>query len=248
MNNSSDKKPKRYSGEFTCPHCRVFAQQSWVDSRSVKDRFGLMTTQEFLDYRKNIGSYDQGIVENFIRHLLERMQSIHVSKVPQSLSIAICKSCNEFTIWVGNDLVFPRKSTVAPPNEDLSSEIKGLYEEAQLIFPDSARASAALLRLCVENLCRELGLSGTLNKCIKELVRRGVSERVQQAADYCRVIGNESVHPGQIDFGDEAETVEYLFHLVNDIADEMLTKPRKLKEKYSSLPSEKLRQIEKRDG
>ena len=145
-------------------------------------------------------------------------------------------------------MVFPSKSTVEPPNEDLTAEIKELYDEARLIFPDSARASAALLRLCVEKLCKELGLSGNLNECIKKLVKQGVSESVQKAADYCRVIGNESVHPGQIDIRDNAETVGYLFHLVNDIANEMLTKPRILNEKYSSLPSEKLEQIDKRDG
>lgn len=65
--------------------------------------------------------------------------------------------------------------------------------------------------------------------------------------DYVRVVGNESVHPGQMDLKDNPEIVVVLAKLLNEIASEMITKPREIQELYNTLPQDKLKGIEDRD-
>ncbi|WP_415663473.1 DUF4145 domain-containing protein [Vibrio taketomensis] len=44
-----------------------------------------------------------------------------------------------------------------------------------------------------------------MNNDIKELVSEGLSPKIQQALDSLRVVGNNAVHPGQINIDDNAE-------------------------------------------
>ncbi len=122
-----------------------------------------------------------------------------------------------------------------------------IYNEARAVLPHSPKSSAALLRLAIQQVCQHLGKSGkNLNDDIGELVRDGLSPRVQQALDSVRVIGNNAVHPGSIDFEDNPHLVETHFKLVNFIREEMITRPREIREIYDSLPQNQLEQIEQR--
>src|SRR5690348_4056488 len=92
------------------------------------------------------------------------------------------------------------------------------------IYSRSPRGAAALLRLAIQKLCIELGEPGkNLNTDIGSLFRKGLPVTVQQALDAVRVIGNEAVHPGQIDFADTPEITGTLFNLVNFIAEKMIS-------------------------
>lgn len=82
---------------------------------------------------------------------------------------------------------------------------------------------------------------------IGALVRKGLNPTVQQALDTVRVIGNEAVHPGEMDLSDDTETAEALFSLVNLIADQMISGPKAVNAMFSSLPEEKRKGIENRD-
>ena len=63
------------------------------------------------------------------------------------------------------------------------------------------------------------------------------------------VVGNNAVHPGQIDLRDDVETVLKLFGLVNLVADVMITQPKQVDALYDSVVPESQRQaIAKRDG
>ena len=101
----------------------------------------------------------------------------------------------------------------APPaNEDLPSDIRRDYDEAALIVSDSPRGAAALLRLAIQKLCVHLGESGkNINTDIAALVKKGLSEMIQQALDTVRVVGNVSVHPGRLDMRDNIDTAQQLF-------------------------------------
>ena len=74
-----------------------------------------------------------------------------------------------------------------------------------------------------------------------------VLTRVQQALDIVRVIGNEAVHPGQIEVSDNPAIAASLFRLVNIIAEHMISEPKAIAELYRSLPPDKLKGIEDRD-
>ena len=97
-------------------------------------------------------------------------------------------------------------------------------------------------------MCGELGTSSkNLNDAIGELVQSGLHPKVQKAMDYVRVTGNDAVHPGQIDVGDNPEIAGKLFELVNGVAQEMITREKMVDELYESLPECKRDQINQRD-
>lgn len=145
-------------------------------------------------------------------------------------------------------MLMPDSGTAPQPIPDLPTEVKAVYLEAAAISAKSPRGAAALLRLGIQILCRELGEPGKdINTDIGSLVQKGLPERVQQALDIVRVTGNNAVHPGQIDV-DDPEVVAELFIIINLIALYLITMPAKLSALYSKLPQNALAQIKKRDG
>ena len=103
-------------------------------------------------------------------------------------------------------MVYPIAATAPLPNPDLPADIKADYEEARGIASLSPRGAAALLRLAIQKLCKDLAESGeNINADTKSLVNKGLSVQVQQALDVVRVTGSNAVHPGQIDLQDDPE-------------------------------------------
>ena len=99
---------------------------------------------------------------------------------------------------MNKEIVFPKKTTLPPPNADLNEDIKSLYLELLQSYR-LAKGSTALLRLALQKLLKQVGKSGkNINGDIKELVAEGLSPKIQQALDLLRVVGNNAVHPGQI--------------------------------------------------
>lgn len=127
-------------------------------------------------------------------------------------------------------------------------EVRSDYEEAASISGISPRGAAALLRLAIQRLCTHLGGEGqNINADIGFLVQRGMSPMIQQALDVVRVVGNNAVHPGQID-ADDPQIVGSLFELINVIVESMITVPTRIGGLYSSLPDGARQAIEKRDA
>ncbi len=163
------------------------------------------------------------------------------------LRVGLCTNCNETTFWIKEKMYYPDNGNAPFPNIEMPMKVKSIYNEAASIYSKSPRGGAALLRLAIQLLCRELGESGTnINNDIKELVKKGLPEIVQQSLDIVRVTGNDAVHPGQIDT-DDTEIVLQLFNLINIIIEYMIALPKKVSGIYSSLPAEKIEAINKRD-
>jgi hypothetical protein len=164
-----------------------------------------------------------------------------------NLEISRCAHCGRRSIWRETKMVFPDFGSAPLPNADLPSDIATDYEEARSILSRSPRGAAALLRLAIQKLCGELGEPGkNINEDIASLVRKGLPVQVQQALDAVRVIGNEAVHPGQMEISDSPEIVATLFALVNFIAEKMISEPKAIEQIYGSLPPEKLAAIQRR--
>lgn len=97
-----------------------------------------------------------------------------------------CEHCQKSGLWIAAEneigqLVYPQNSaSVPPPLEDIPSDVKDDYEEARKIVDLSPRGSTALLRLALAKLMIHLGEDGkNLNDNIRNLVRKGLPERVQ---------------------------------------------------------------------
>lgn len=70
---------------------------------------------------------------------------------------------------------------------------------------------------------------------------------IQQSLDVVRVIGNNAVHPGQIDISDDQETAQTLFKIMNIVVDSRITQPNKISALYAKLPQSSRDAIKKRD-
>jgi len=163
--------------------------------------------------------------------------------------MSLCQHCTKFAVWVRDRLVYPTGSVVVEPNPDLPAELKADFEEARSIVMQSPRGAAALMRLVVQKLCKELGESGkNIDSDIASLVSKGLDPMLQQALDYVRVIGNNAVHPGAIDLRDDPQTAIALFGLVNAIADQRISHPKKVSALFAGLPPKNLAAISARDG
>lgn len=145
-------------------------------------------------------------------------------------------------------MVYPEVA-IEQPNADLPTDVVQDYSEASGVLQKSPRSAAALLRLAVQKLCIALDEKGKdLNTDIGNLVKKGLPTKVQQALDVVRVVGNNAVHPGQLDLRDNPEVANSLFRLVNLIAEKMISEPQEIEEIYSKLPETNLKQIDERDG
>ena len=143
----------------------------------------------------------------------------------------------------------PSEAPVPPPHSDLPNSCIAEYNEARDIVARSPRAAAALLRLCLQKLMIELKEKGkNINDDIGSLVQKGLPVEVQQALDYCRVIGNNAVHPGEIELTDNAEISHSLFEMLNFIVDDRISRPKKVTNLYNTLPKGAIEAVEKRDA
>lgn len=248
MSQSRGNQPEANKETFVCPHCGVLAKQDWTNVGLLSEIVNSLLKDLYLEYRGKISSHTQKSVRQFLGYLTQNLPyEMSRGFIPSDHSFAKCQSCLSITVWIEAEMIYPRSISFPEPNEDLDDGIKTLYREAASVYPDSPRASAALLRLCIEKLCQRLGETGALNTCIGNLVKKGLNTQIQQALDYCRVIGNSAVHAGQIDIEEDLSKVSILFDLVNDIAYEMITKPKELKRKYAALPEGARKAIANRD-
>lgn len=162
-------------------------------------------------------------------------------------------SCQKYSFWKSEDnitgeMVYPIKRTSPLPTSDMPPDVKKLYEEARDIAQVSPRGAAALLRLALQVLMPHLGQEGKhLDRDIGKLVEQGLSERIQQALDGARVIGNNMVHPGEIILEDDTDSADVLFRLLNIIVEKIITDNKLIDEVFEKLPSGVKNGIEERD-
>ncbi|HGY9611008.1 DUF4145 domain-containing protein [Vibrio harveyi] len=160
-----------------------------------------------------------------------------------------CSHCGEICYWYQGRMIVPSEAPVPPHHQDLPEVCVSDYNESRDIVARSPRAAAALLRLTIQKLLSELGEKGkNINEDIGSLVTKGLPVEVQQALDYCRVVGNNAVHPGEIDLNDNPEIANSLFEMINFIVEVRISQPKKVAALYSILPEGALKAVAKRDG
>lgn len=215
---------------FNCPHCNAYCQQDWFSLDAT-----LATSTERIAF--------------------------------QNARLSQCLVCKEYAIWYRfttkvlgpyptglipqrtYQIIYP-KSTLAPKAaDDMPEDVKNIYNEARNIINDSSKGAAALLRLALQKLMPHLGEKGeNINDDIGELVKKGLNPVIQEALDSLRVIGNNAVHPGQINLDEKPETANKLFTLINSIIELKITREKVIKDVYQELPESAKKAIEQRDS
>lgn len=248
--------------EFNCPRCGVRASQAWqntycrpLDEGRTPTRLTHIWIDEFLENKKNekIGG-PSGEVIAYWRRIAEQdvfnaddWDSIN-AKLINNLSAARCAHCKNLSVWINNDMVFPHGGEV-PAHEDMPEDVKTTFSEAAKILSASPRASAALSRLALQQLCVALGCQKkTLDEKIGELVAKGLSKEIEMMLDSVRVIGNNAVHPGEIDLRDGHDTARFLLECMNRICQRLITEKREVEDLYEMLPEGARSAIERRNA
>ncbi len=200
---------------FDCPHCGAYTTQYWFDV------FGQAGDKNATPFIPDIESEKKLIEETKMSEadkqkmlkwcadmntglvFLEKNER-YIHNGVCNLYLSKCYNCNKIAVWVHDNLLFPNEKLGIHPNPDLPENIIHDFEEARSILGLSPRGAAALLRLCVQNLCIHLGEKGKIiDDDIASLVSKGLNPLVQKSLDIVRVIGNEAVHPGVLDIKDD---------------------------------------------
>lgn len=211
--------PRFCATPFVCPHCKQFAKQDWGQAGHTFLQNGGFTH----------GSFDV---------------------TDDSVLFSKCHACRKILIWKDGDLVWPRASLAPEAHPDFPADLRGDYEEARQIYNESPRASAALLRLCLQKLCKHLGASGEdINSDIQFLYDEyGLGRQVRDSMDILRIVGNNAVHPGEINIEDNQQMSLGIFRIINFIIDKAISEPSHIDSIFSQLPGSAREAIERRDA
>lgn len=245
---------------FNCPHCSALARQFWysVHADSMKkDSLPLIIDAAKLEELK-LDHIEEKTERDRLRKWAERKatgrpffegnqayREVDVNNV----WLSRCYNCSEIAFWLCDRMIYPQRGEAPPANPDMPDDIRRDYDEASAILDLSPRGAAALVRLGIQKMCKHLGQPGkNINDDIKALVAGGLDSRIKKALDVVRVVGNNAVHPGQINLNDDRATAESLFRLLNLIVEKMISEPKHVDEVYAALPEEARKAIEKRDG
>ena len=215
--------PAFHGKAFTCPHCEAYAHMGWAKA------------------------YTQAATGGWNEAMLHTAWCAHCQRQTVWRNVQ-----RHDDVWVADDatMIWPDVQVGPPPHGDMPELVKADYVEAQSICARSPRGAAALLRLCIDKLARLLldaAATDDVNTNIGLLVKAGLPPQIQQALDIVRVVGNKSVHPGELSVEDVASVAARLFELVNAIVEDRIARPRELAKLYAVIPEKAMAGIEKRD-
>lgn len=251
--------PSTSETAFSCPHCGVLAIQHWGNLYEKKLEKGTIPTRysdEHIERMRELAA-EKNTAFDPVEKYFRRHQSgdvfidnhrydiycFHVA----NLDVATCDHCGKITVWLSDVMVFPIAGDIVA-HDDLPDNVKLTFAEASKIAEVSPRASAALARLAIQELCIALECrSDKLDGQIGELVERGLSPDIKKMLDGVRVIGNNAVHPGEIDLRDKQDTAKFLLNCINRICQRMITEPKEADALFEMLPDGAKAAIERRD-
>ena len=124
----------------------------------------------------------------------------------------LCPECQRFNLYLlkchlqgsyvaqvlESVAIRPKGATRPPPPSDVPTEFAEDYTEACLVLPDSAKASAALSRRCLQHVLREKGgvKHSDLANEIQQMLDSGrLPSHLTESLDAVRNIGNFAAHP-----------------------------------------------------
>lgn len=226
--------------KFSCPRCGAIAQQDWKglaywDGSSWGSQPAMIDIFDMSDTH------------------IERNEDSEPYEVGKRWMASRCGACEDHSLWIDEDLVFPTSAdTVIPdvpaPAEDMPDGVRVLYLEAAAVYPYSRRAAAALCRAALERLTKfltsdlpaKVSLDGRLASLSKN-----TDPVTYKVLSVIRHVGNTALH-GEED-GDESAVIylgddrgqdipDLFFAAMNELVVEKISRPRRIDSLYSALP------------
>lgn len=163
----------------------------------------------------------------------------------------LCPTCGQAIIYlqqttkensfVSDILAYPRFPARAPLPREVPREFADDYKEACVVLADSAKASAALSRRCLQRLLREkVGAKAqNLSDEIEEVLPT-LPTHLAAAIDDIRKIGNFAAHPQKSTHSGEIHDVEpgeaeWALDVLEELFDTYFVQPPRLKAKREAL-------------
>lgn len=211
---------------FKCPHCLVTFHDSW-------QRIPVLPNN----------SWDPDFVFG-----VERTQCASC----QRAVLYILKRYPEAPYFRREKMIWPRSSGRAPLPKEVPAPYAKDHNEACAVLDDSANASAALSRRCLQALLRDKAATKErdLAKQIEEVINaNALPSHLSEAIDSVRAIGNFAAHPmkstntGEILDAEPGEA-EWLLDTLEGLFDFYFVQPAQLQAKKDALNA-KLAEVKK---
>jgi len=161
---------------------------------------------------------------------------------------ALCAACKRVSVWREGTLMFPRTSRgVVAAHRDMPDAAATLFNEAGAVLDGSRRAAAALGRAALEALLKsvdDIGTKRDLNTRIGDL-RERISPALWQVLTALRVVGNDALHSEDGELvalylhDEDSELAETFLRAINELVEELITRPKRAEEIYAMLPESK---------
>ncbi|WP_292413931.1 MULTISPECIES: DUF4145 domain-containing protein [unclassified Methylophaga] len=140
-------------------------------------------------------------------------------------------------------LARPKSASRPPPPKEVPKEFSEDYIEASMVLADSAKASAALSRRCLQHLLREKASvkHGNLANEIQEAIDSGqLPSFICGAIDAVRNIGNFAAHPIKSQSSGEVVPVEqgeaeWNLDVLDSLFDFYFVQPEQIKKRRDAL-------------
>ncbi|EIP96370.1 hypothetical protein OpiT1DRAFT_00785 [Opitutaceae bacterium TAV1] len=162
-----------------CPHCRVDFHDDPVFVPFNKDKDGYWGTRS-------------RVCPNCNRSVIELLCVYDVDQPGDK------KKWTYSTPIYHQSLVYPKSPSRAPLSPDVPAKFADDYREACVVMSDSAKASAALSRRCLQLVLREVAKvkPSDLAHEIQEILDKGsLPSHLSESLDAIRNIGNFAAHP-----------------------------------------------------
>lgn len=227
------RQPAVDAARFVCPRCNSFAAQKWLDLKY--ETFDTFNGTRWIDARDIM----------YAGQVVESVENTH--QAPQ-WRMSECASCEHRCVWRGDTLVYPRSSPAPIPSEDMPPEVRELYDEASAVAAVSKRAGAAFARATLERLLKLLDPDAAKQSRLDDYIARTIP-RVNVATGrlltLIRHVGNKSLHVEDAPddavvlllSDDDIELLPVLFQTINDVVEELITKPNQAALLYDAVPA-----------
>ncbi len=233
--------PARHKPGFDCPHCGIYSAQRW-------DALGTFQHVDHNEWFEVLEEHPHQLHNVFDAPQPDLTAPVVPWTVLDIWAASRCGACQKVAVWRNETVVYPVSSRIKPAHQDMPASARELYDEAASVMTVSRRAGAAMARATLERLLIELDPDAPSGSALDDRILRietRVSSSLNDVLTVIRHGGNKAVHPrGEsdgvlvllLDKDDEA-IIDVIFSAINDLVDELITKPQRRSQLLAAVPA-----------